>query len=135
MVDTARPQTVSCAFPTVTILPMPYASIGLFAALYAVAMAAWGTPHLVGACYVAASAVCFMAYAMDKSAARAGRRRIPERTLLLMALAGGWPGAVLAQQWLRHKSSKPSFRVRFHATVALNVGAFAWLASPASFLR
>jgi len=116
-------------------LPMRYASILLFAALYAYAMVTWGTPELVGAAYLVASMACFVVYALDKAAARAGRWRTSENTLLLMGLACGWPGAALAQQWMRHKSSKPSFGARFWATVALNVGAFAWLASPVSFLR
>ena len=114
---------------------MRYASILLFAGLYAFAMIRWGTPRLVGAAYLAASVACFVVYAMDKSAARAGRWRTPESTLLLMGLACGWPGAVLAQQWLRHKSTKPAFRARFWATVGVNVGAFAYLASPLSFIR
>ncbi len=52
--------------------------------------------------------------------------RIPESTLLLAGLLGGWPGALLAQHLLRHKSSKPSFLAEFWATVALNVLAFAF---------
>lgn len=114
---------------------MRYASILLFAALYAFAMISWGTPQLVGAAYLVASAACFVVYAMDKSAARAGRWRTSESMLLLMGLACGWPGAALAQQWLRHKSSKPSFRARYWVTVGLNVAAFAYLASPFSFIR
>ena len=47
--------------------------------------------------------------------------------LAVAALAGGWPGGLLAQQVLRHKSSKPAFRVAFWITVALNIAAFAWL--------
>ena len=115
--------------------PMRYASILLFAGLYAFAVVNWSTPPVVGAAYLAASAACFVMYAFDKSAARAGRWRTSEATLLLMGLACGWPGAALAQQWLRHKSSKPSFRARFWATVLLNVGGFSYLASPISLLR
>lgn len=114
---------------------MHYASILLFATLYAYGMVTWGVPPAVGAAYLVASAVCFGVYAIDKSAARAGRWRTSESTLLLLGLACGWPGAALAQQWLRHKSSKPSFRARFWATVAFNAGAFAYLASPVSFIR
>lgn len=114
---------------------MRYASILLFAALYAFAMTIWGTPNMVGIAYLLASTVCFIVYAIDKSAARAGRWRTSESMLLMMGLACGWPGAALAQQWMRHKSSKPSFRARFWATVGLNVGAFAYLASPVSFIR
>jgi uncharacterized membrane protein YsdA (DUF1294 family) len=113
---------------------MRYASILLFAALYAFATITWALPHLVGAAYLLASAACFAVYAMDKAAARAGRWRTSESMLLLMGLACGWPGAALAQQWLRHKSSKPSFGARFWVTVAVNVGAFAYLASPAAFV-
>lgn len=77
--------------------------------------------------YLVMSVVAYATYARDKSAARAGRRRTPEKTLHLMALLGGWPGALLAQRRLRHKSSKTSFLVTFWLTVVLNLGALAWL--------
>ena len=67
------------------------------------------------------SAVCFAAYALDKRASRTGRRRTPERTLLMLGLAGGWPGAFLAQRWLRHKSSKRAFQTKFWLTVVLHI--------------
>ena len=74
--------------------------------------------------YVGLSIVCLMAYAFDKSAAVAGRWRSSERSLLVLGLLGGWPGSLIAQQLLRHKSSKASFREAFWGTVVLNVGAF-----------
>lgn len=77
--------------------------------------------------YGVASVVCFIVYAADKSAAAAGRRRIPERTLLLLGLACGWPGGLLAQRWLRHKTAKTSFQVAFWCSVAANVAAVWWL--------
>ena len=80
-------------------------------------------PALVGAWYAGASLLCFIAYARDKSAARARRRRVRERTLLLLGLAGGWPGAIAAQRWLRHKSSKVPFLLAFWASVMLNLAA------------
>jgi uncharacterized membrane protein YsdA (DUF1294 family) len=76
------------------------------------------------------SLMCFVAYWADKAAANAGKRRTPESTLHVLALAGGWPGALLAQQVLRHKSVKAEFRGVFWATVALNVAGFVILASP-----
>ena len=82
----------------------------------------------LGAFYACASVVCFAAYALDKSAARAGRRRTPERTLLLLGLTGGWPGGLLAQQWLRHKTSKQSFQIKFWLSVAINLGVLAFAA-------
>jgi uncharacterized membrane protein YsdA (DUF1294 family) len=50
--------------------------------------------------------------------------------LHLWALVGGWPGALLAQRLIRHKSVKAEFRNVFWGTVALNVVALIWLASP-----
>ena len=77
--------------------------------------------------YLAMSVIAYATYARDKSAARTGRRRTPEKTLHLMALLGGWPGALLAQRQLRHKSSKTSFLVMFWVTVGINLAALAWL--------
>jgi uncharacterized membrane protein YsdA (DUF1294 family)/cold shock CspA family protein len=74
--------------------------------------------------YVVASIGAFLAYALDKSAAIGRRWRIPEQTLHLIALAGGWPGALLARQFLRHKSSKPSFVAVYWGTVLVNIAAF-----------
>lgn len=67
----------------------------------------------------------FVTYAMDKSAAQSGRWRTPEKHLHLLSLAGGWPGAWCAQQWLRHKSSKQDFRAVYWATVVVHCAALA----------
>ncbi|WP_285062814.1 DUF1294 domain-containing protein [Frigoribacterium sp. ME-P-080] len=106
--------------------------VGLVVAL-GVAAAAWAltrdstspqldglAPWLVGG-LVGVNALTALVYALDKSAARRGRRRVPERVLLLLGLLGGWPGALAAQQLLRHKTSKRSFQVAFWGTVAVNV--------------
>jgi len=108
---------------------MPYLPIFLFALVYLAAMLAWQLPWLVAAAYLVMSLSCFVAYAIDKSAARNGGWRTPERTLLLLGLVGGWPGAVLAQQWLRHKTAKRSFRQLFWCTVVANIAGFLWLCS------
>jgi uncharacterized membrane protein YsdA (DUF1294 family)/cold shock CspA family protein len=79
--------------------------------------------------YLGTSVVSFVIYARDKSAAEAGKRRTPEDTLHTLALIGGWPGALYAQQLLRHKSSKASFRAVFWTTVVLNVSAMVYLVS------
>lgn len=82
---------------------------------------------LAGLAHGLMSLLTFAAYAVDKSAARHGARRVRERTLHLLALLGGWPGALLAQQLLRHKTVKPGFRLVFWFTVLSNVAAV-WLA-------
>jgi len=79
------------------------------------------------AIYTVGSVACFIAYAADKRAAIRQQRRTSERALLLLGLAGGWPGALLAQQWLRHKSSKASFLAWFWLTVVLNLAMLVWL--------
>lgn len=84
----------------------------------------WGVKPVIFLGYFIASVVTLFAYAFDKSAAVRGNWRTQESTLHLLGLAGGWPGALLAQQLLRHKSSKPSFVTVFWFTVVLNVGAF-----------
>jgi uncharacterized membrane protein YsdA (DUF1294 family) len=78
--------------------------------------------------YLLLSVICFFAYAADKSAARRGQRRTPESRLLLLGLLGGWPGALLAQQFLRHKTRKQPFRTLFWCTVAVNLSLLVLLA-------
>ena len=80
--------------------------------------------------YLAASAAAFAAYGADKSAARRGGWRTPESTLHLLALVGGWPGALIAQSVFRHKSRKRSFRIVFLLTVVVNCAALLWLMLP-----
>ena len=91
-------------------------------------------PALIFSLYTGTSILAFIAYHFDKSAAVHNRWRTPERTLHLIALLGGWPGALVAQRLVRHKSAKPSFQMVFWLTVLLNCGAFGWLLSSTVFL-
>lgn len=52
-------------------------------------------------------------YWADKRAAERGQQRTPEKVLHLFELLGGWPGALVAQQWLRHKTRKASYQQVF----------------------
>lgn len=61
-----------------------------------------------------------LAYAREPHYARSGPWRIPETTLHLLSLLGGWPGAGLAQTILRYTSRKPSFATLYWGTVALH---------------
>lgn len=69
---------------------------------------------------VAMSLFTFLSYRSDKRRAEAGEWRIPEATLHLAELAGGWPGAFLAQRSYRHKTAKLSFQVVFWLIVLLH---------------
>ncbi|MEM9552849.1 MAG: DUF1294 domain-containing protein [Acidobacteriota bacterium] len=75
---------------------------------------------LVIAACTGLSLLGFVLIATDKSRARRGRRRIPEATLHLVELLGGWPGSYLAQQSYRHKTAKRSYRAVFWAIVVLH---------------
>ena len=103
--------------------------LAAFAAVYAIAAVLRGVPPWTHLLYAGASALCFALYAVDKAAARAGRDRISESTLLAIGFVGGWPGAIVAQQVFRHKTVKRSFRVRFWLSVTANAAAFAWMAT------
>jgi uncharacterized membrane protein YsdA (DUF1294 family)/cold shock CspA family protein len=102
----------------------------LFLSLVGLSVAVSKLPPVILGLYLAASLVTFTMYAVDKSAARRGKWRTPEHVLHWLAFMGGWPGALIAQQILRHKSTKQSFRSVFWITVALNVGALAWMFTP-----
>lgn len=82
---------------------------------------------LVVLAYFSVSVMTFFVYSWDKSSARLGKWRTSESTLHLMALAGGWPGGLAAQRFLRHKSSKQEFQVIFWVTASLNVSAIGYL--------
>lgn len=71
--------------------------------------------------FVLISLMTFTSYAWDKYKSKHNQWRTPESTLQLLALIGGWPGALLAQNWLRHKSRKRSFLWLFWCMVLLNI--------------
>ncbi|WP_448632641.1 MULTISPECIES: DUF1294 domain-containing protein [Pseudomonas fluorescens group] len=70
--------------------------------------------------YGVVSAVAFVLYWRDKRKARADAWRTPENMLHAVELAGGWPGALLAQQVFRHKTRKVSFQLVFWCIVLLH---------------
>jgi uncharacterized membrane protein YsdA (DUF1294 family) len=72
----------------------------------------WGAP-------LAASVFAFLAYRGDKRRAEAGAWRIPESTLHLLELIGGWPGAFLGQRTFRHKTAKVSYQIIFWIIVLI----------------
>ena len=73
--------------------------------------------------YLVCSIICFVAYGLDKRAARRGTsNRTPETTLLALGLIGGWPGGLLAQRFFRHKTQKTPFQVKFWIGVVVHAG-------------
>lgn len=105
-------------------------AIPAFLLLMVIAALFWRMPTGWFLLYLVLSVVTFGLYRLDKTLAGRDGWRVPEPRLHLLALVGGWPGALLAQQFLRHKSVKQSFRRAFWTTVVLNVAAFLLLTSP-----
>lgn len=92
------------------------------------ALLVWGVhqhrlPAIALAAAFAINAATFFAYWLDKHAAHKGQWRTKEDTLHLFGLAGGWPAARLAQQFLRHKTIKPSFQTTYWVTVWMHLAA------------
>jgi len=109
--------------------PAQWGTLSLFAiplllVVYTAAHMVWRVSAWFAFAYVAGSVVAFVVYAVDKQAAVASHWRVSENTLHVIALAGGWPGALVAQQVLRHKSNKAAFRSAFWGTVVMNMFAF-----------
>ncbi|MCV6592290.1 MAG: DUF1294 domain-containing protein [Silicimonas sp.] len=76
--------------------------------------------HLTLGWFFCVSLFSFALMYVDKRAARAGRSRVPERTLLLSAFLGGGPGAKLAQARFRHKTQKQPFKSVLNLAVIAN---------------
>lgn len=82
-------------------------------------------PWPVGA-YATMSFITYVAYWRDKRRAQGNRWRVSEATLHGLELLGGWPGALVAQQVLRHKTRKISFQIVFWLIVAAHVAFWTW---------
>lgn len=74
----------------------------------------------IAAVTVAVNVITLACYARDKRCAETDSWRISEARLHLLELLGGWPGAWLAQLWLRHKTSKASYQLTFWLIILLH---------------
>ena len=82
--------------------------------------------------YVAYNGLVGLFFAYDKWRAKRKSSRVPEKTLLLLALFFGAAGALLAMHLARHKRLKPRFRYGVPVLLILQLGlagvcAFRWL--------
>jgi uncharacterized membrane protein YsdA (DUF1294 family)/cold shock CspA family protein len=110
--------------------PVPQWVLGVFFAFMLLVTAAavlGAVSWMVPALYGTMSVVTFFAYGLDKLAAEKHQWRTSESTLHLLSVAGGWPGALLAQRYFHHKTIKQPFQTIFWLTVALNLGIVGWL--------
>ncbi|MGD9127555.1 MAG: DUF1294 domain-containing protein [Planctomycetia bacterium] len=78
--------------------------------------------------FVTLGVITFLCYGLDKYQARRDGLRISEKTLHILALCGGTPGAALGQIVFRHKTRKRSFRLIFFTIVFFQaVALIAWI--------
>jgi uncharacterized membrane protein YsdA (DUF1294 family) len=73
------------------------------------------------------NASSFVLFMLDKHLAEERQRRIPESTLLLVALIGGSAGAIAGQQYWRHKTQKEPFRSMLFSIAGIQILFLAWL--------
>ncbi|ATA21450.1 uncharacterized membrane protein YsdA (DUF1294 family) [Gibbsiella quercinecans] len=78
-------------------------------------------PQPLWAAVVLINLLTLLIYGADKLAAIRAWQRVPESTLLVFGLIGGWPGAICGQQLFRHKTRKQPFKTWFICSVVLNL--------------
>lgn len=103
---------------------------GCFLFIVAICSLLGKVPAFIFVLYVVSSLASYILYIKDKAAAKKDTWRTPESTLHFFSLIGGWPGALVAQQKLRHKTKKQSFRLVFWFTVMSNCSVFFLLLTP-----
>lgn len=67
--------------------------------------------------------IAFVTYGVDKSKAERGAWRIPEKTLILLAVIGGSIGAYLGMWFFHHKTMKPKFAVGIPIIISVQIAA------------
>jgi uncharacterized membrane protein YsdA (DUF1294 family) len=101
-----------------------------FAVLLQLAVRLLVLPGWLPWCCMAASGAGALAMMVDRSAQRSDGPRVADLQILMIALAGGWPGILLARHALDHRRRNPRFNTQFAECAWLNVVALGLFASP-----
>ena len=75
---------------------------------------------------LAINIVAFIAFGVDKYKAKRDKWRIPESTLLTMAVLGGSIGALAGMRVWRHKTLHDKFRIGIPVILALQIIVIIW---------
>ena len=78
---------------------------------------------------IAINIIAFITYGIDKLKAKRKAWRIPEKTLWLLGLAGGFIGSLLAMQVFNHKTRHISFYIINFLSIILWAVIFVFIAS------
>jgi uncharacterized membrane protein YsdA (DUF1294 family)/cold shock CspA family protein len=100
---------------------LPLVTAGAFFLLLTLWTSIVHLPLWVPVIYIVISLITFSVYGSDKARAQQGTQRISEATLHLLEFLGGWPGALVAQVYYRHKTIKASFQADYLIAVIANL--------------
>jgi uncharacterized membrane protein YsdA (DUF1294 family)/cold shock CspA family protein len=98
-----------------------FSIVGIFFLVLVLATALFHLSPIIFLIYAVVSMITVAAYYTDKSRALRGEWRISEGTLHLLEFAGGWPGALIAQAYYRHKTVKSSYQAAYWLAIVLNL--------------
>ena len=76
---------------------------------------------------VTINAITFLTYGIDKLKAMKNKWRIPEATLLLLAVTGGSLGAFLGMVVWHHKTMHKKFKYGIPLIIVIQLGLFLYL--------
>ncbi|GAD65677.1 DUF1294 domain-containing protein [Vibrio proteolyticus] len=111
-------------------IPFSVQLSGVFLLLVCIITGLNGTGWLWFSLYLGLSPLTYLVYKADKRSAIAGDWRVSENTLHFLAVTGGWPGALVAQHRLRHKSQKQPFKTLLWLTIVCNIAVYLWTITP-----
>ena len=89
--------------------------------------------YICAALIVIMSVAAYGVYSYDKVIAGTGKRRVRERTLLLLAALFGGVGAHIAMKLLRHKTQHKQFTIPVPAFMLLQLALLLFLGVKAFF--
>ena len=78
-------------------------------------------------CIIGVNVITFVVYGIDKLKAKKGKWRVPETTLLLLAIVGGSVGAWCGVKVWHHKTMYAKFKYGIPLIMAVQVGLLLWL--------
>lgn len=78
------------------------------------------TTLVIAAIYTIMSLICFILFYIDKKRSETNGWRIAEYYLHLVELLGGWPGALLGQKYIRHKTQKWKYKLVLWAIILVH---------------
>lgn len=77
-------------------------------------------------CYLTLSILTMFLYGLDKANAAMRKWRVPEVYFYILELMGGWPGALIAQNDLRHKTRQTVYLMILRGIIALHLSAWVY---------